>query len=751
MADTVPSAAPSRRAHPVGSAPRHTPPKAARRPVELVAHGDVRVDDFYWLRDRDDPEVIAYLEAENAFTAAQMAGSERLTESLFTEMVARIKETDLSVPVRKGPWLYYGRTQEGNNYGIHCRRPVPADPDPDPGEGTSSPVADEIPDDEQVLLDENALARGHDYFALGILEVSPDHRWLAYSTDTTGGERFEMRFVDLEGGVESPESIEDTTYGAAWANDNATVFYVRVDQAMRPFQLWRHRVGGQPEADVLVYEEPDDHFYLGVGRTRDDAFVLLHLESKMTTEVHRLAADEPEGAFVVIERRRHGVEYHVDHDHRGSGDGGRFLIVTNDGAEDFRLVEVQDSSPSREHWREVIPHRPGIRLDGIDAFAGHLVVYERERAETRIRVIDAETGVSRTVAQPESPSTVWAGANPEYASEVLRYEYSSLVTPRSIFDLDLRSGSTTLRKRQPVLGAFRAEEYRTERRWAKSEDGTDVPISLVYRPDLVPGPEGGRPSPCLLYGYGSYEASMDPIFSSLRLSLLDRGFVYAIAHVRGGGELGRRWYEEGRLSSKPNTFIDFVACARALVDEGWTTPDMLVARGGSAGGLLMGAVANRAPELFRAIVAEVPFVDCLTTILDESLPLTVLEWEEWGNPVADASIYRLMKSYSPYDNVRVDAPDATSIRYPAILATGGLTDPRVGFWEPAKWAAKLRMANPENKVLLKTELEAGHGGPSGRYDAWRDEAFVYTFVLTALGLDSSTPDPDVPSGGRSAG
>jgi len=687
--------------------------------VELEAHGDVRIDDWYWLADKEDPAVIEHLVAENTYTEAVTAATADLRDQLFNEMVARIEETDLSVPARKGRWLYYSRTVEGSSYGIHCRRPA----------GTG----DEAEGDEEVILDENLLAEGHDYFAIGNLAISPDHRWLAYSTDTSGGERYTMRFRDLDNGDESTESLGDTSYGVAWANDNATVFFVRVDEAMRPHQLWRHQVGTDPSGDVLVYEESDERYYLGVGRTKDDRYILCGLDSKVTSEVRVLSADDPGGQFTVIEPRRQGIEYSVDHD-RGDPDKGRqgrFLIVTNDGAEDFRLMAAPDDAPGRTSWTEVNPAREGIRLDAVDPFANHLVVYEREDGETRIRVIDAVTGVSTPVDQPETPSTVWGGANPEYDSTTLRYEYTSLVTPRSVFDLDLETGQLELRKRQPVLGDFDPNRYTTERRWARAEDGTRVPISLVYRTEMV---AAGAGAPCLLYGYGSYEASMDPTFSSLRLSLLDRGFVFAIAHVRGGGEMGRRWYEDGKFLSKPNTFSDFVACARTLVDEGWTSPDRLVSRGGSAGGLLMGAVANLAPDLFRAIVAEVPFVDCLTTILDDTLPLTVLEWEEWGNPVEDPEVYAVMKAYSPYDNVRSVDQDGEAVRYPDILATGGLSDPRVGFWEPAKWVAKLRTANPENRVLLKTEMEAGHGGPSGRYDAWKDEAFVYAFILETLGL-----------------
>ncbi len=706
------------------------PPVPERRPTPLEAHGDVRVDEWYWLRDRDDPAVLDHLRAENAHTEAATAHTAAFQEALYDEIVARIEETDLSVPSRKGPWLYYHRTEEGKQYGIHCRRPAAG-----AGADEVLPPGSPPPADEQVILDENALAGDHDYFALGNLSVSPDHRWLVYSTDVTGGERYTLRVLDLDRGELSPEAIEDTSYGCAWFDDNATILYVRVDEAMRPHQLWRHRVGSDPAADKLVLEEPDEHFFLGVGRTRDDRFVVCALDSKTTSEVHVLEAGDPDGTFRPLAPRRPGVEYHVEHDRAGRDGTGRFLVTTNDGAPDFRLLDAPDDPADPSSWTEVLPHRPGVRLEGVDAFAGHLVVYERDGGESRARVVDRATGASAPITQPESPSTVWGAANPEYDSAVVRYEYTSLVTPRSVFDLDMASGERRLRKRQPVLGDFDPTSYRTERRWVAAGDGVEVPVSLVWRADMVgevPGANG--PSPCLLYGYGSYEASMDPTFSSIRLSLLDRGFVYAIAHVRGGGELGRRWYEGGKLAAKPHTFSDFVACARALEDAGVTAPDRLVARGGSAGGLLMGAVANAAPELFRAIVAEVPFVDCLTTMMDPTLPLTVTEWEEWGNPVEDEAIYRVMKSYSPYDNVRATDEHGRPVRYPDILATAGLSDPRVGFWEPAKWVARLRAANPENRVLLRVELDAGHGGPSGRYEAWRDEAFVLAFVLDAVGM-----------------
>lgn len=690
---------------------RPAPPVAPRRPTLLVAHGDERVDDWYWLREREDPEVVAHLEAENAYTRAMTAPTSELAAQLYEEIVARIQESDLSVPVRRGPWLYYSRTEEGRQYAIHCRRPVDTPEEADPGA-------------EQILLDENAVAPPEGFFALGGFAVSPDHSLLAYATDTTGAERYTLRFRDLDSGAATDlgDVVPDVYYGLAWASDDATVFYTRPDGAMRPHQLWRHQLGTAPEEDVCVHEEPDERFYVGVSRTKDGCFILLHIESKVTTEIRVLPADRPDGEFRVLEGRRPGVEYDVAHL------GDDFFLVTNDEAENFRLVAAPDDDPGRSYWRDVVAHRADVKLDGIEVFAHHVALFERAEASTRIRVLRLEDGEIHTVEQPEPVSTAWGGPNPELGSPYLRYEYTSLVSPRSVYDYDLDSASATLRKRQPVLGGYDQSLYVTTRLWATAEDSTQVPISLVHRRGLA---RDGR-APALLYGYGSYEASMDPVFSSVRLSLLERGFVFAIAHVRGGGEMGRSWYEDGKLLNKTHTFTDFVACARHLVAEGWTSPSHLVARGGSAGGLLMGAVANLAPDLFRAIVAEVPFVDCLTTVSDESLPLTVFEWEEWGNPVDDPSVYTCMRSYSPYDNV-------VEQRYPDLLVTAGLNDPRVAYWEPAKWVQKLRAADPDNRVLLKTEMGAGHQGPSGRYEAWRDEAFVLAFILSSVGIAQADP------------
>ncbi len=702
--------------------PEQGPPVADRRPTVLEVHRDRRIDDWFWLRDREDPEVLGLLEAENAFTERQTAHLAGLRHELFTEIKARIVETDLSVPVSKGPWWYYERTVEGCDYVIHCRLPVEG-----PGYRLDNPpvVAEVERADEQVLLDENLLAEKHRYLDVANIAVSPDHTLLTYAIDTTGDERFTLRVRDLESGDDLADTIEGTSYSVAWANDNITIFYTRPDAANRPYQLWRHRVGTAPHEDTLVLEEPDGRFHLGVGRTKDGEYVVVEMHSRITSEVRVVPADRPEADPRTVEPRSQGVEYGLEHH------GGTFILLTNDHAENFRVIATPAHSPSRHSWSELIPHRSKVRLEGVEVFAGHVVTYERRQGVARIRVIPLPEEGSRwegelpegyLVPCPEMPSSSWGGSNPEFTSTSLRYEYSSLVTPRSVYDLDLQSGQAVLRKRQPVLGGYEPAHYATERQWATAPDGTEVPMSIVYRRDVA---RDGT-APCLLYGYGAYEYSIDPVFSSLRLSLLDRGFVFVIAHVRGGGELGRHWYEEGKLLRKPNTFTDFVACARQLVASGWTAFECLVARGGSAGGLLMGVVVNLAPELFRAVVAEVPFVDCLSTMIDDTLPLTVIEWEEWGNPAADPDVYRVMKSYTPYENVG-------PTRHPDLLVTAGLEDPRVGYWEPTKWVQKLRAADPTGRVLLKIELGSGHAGPSGRYEAWKDEAFVLSFVLDAVG------------------
>jgi oligopeptidase B len=680
------------------------------------------------MRERDDPEVLAYLKAENDYTEGDLSPLSGLRQELFEEMKARIKETDMSVPARRGPWWYYSRTEEGRDYAIHCRRPA--------REPNELPPAGEPGEEEEILLDENALAAGSDYFAVGGAAVSHDHQWLAYSTDRAGDEKYELRFRPLDTRLTpsaAPEAVPDTSYGLAWAADGSVVFYVRMDEAHRPFQLWRHALGSDPAEDVLVYEEADRRFSLGTGTTRDEAWVLVTLHSTNTTEYLALPSDDPLAQPVPVMARREGVEYALDH--LRSGDSGWFVALTNDEAKDFRVVAAPDTAlGAAGGWREVVPHRPGVRVEDVDAFTGALVLSERAEAETRVRVVplprDGEPfghagadvlSSGWIVTSTDTPATTWVGANPEPDAPALRIGRTSLVTPSSVLQVEFDSRDETLLKQEPVLGEFDPARYVSSRRWADAPDGIRVPVSLVHRRDVT------LPAPCVLYGYGAYEVSIDPAFSHHRLSLLDRGVVFAIAHVRGGGEMGRAWYEDGKMEHKANTFSDFVACARHLVASGVAQADALAGRGASAGGLLIGAVANEAPELFRALVAQVPFVDVVTTMLDDTIPLTVGEWEEWGNPLADQAAYQRMLGYSPYDNVSDQA-------YPDLLVTAGLNDPRVAYWEPAKWVAKLRATSPATRVLLRTELGAGHGGPSGRYDAWREEALVLAFLLDALGV-----------------
>ena len=672
----------------------------------LRAHGDERIDDYYWLRERDQPDVRRYLEEENAYTESSVRHLAGLRARLFEEIRGRVQETDTSVPAPKGRWSYYARTIEGRQYRVHCRHPSGRAELPDPFAplGTAGEI---------VLLDENEMAVGHDYFALGGLTVSPDHRIAASAIDTTGAEQFTLRFRDVDAGRDLADEIPATSYGLAWANDEETIFYTRPDATNRPFQVWRHRLGDSD--DVLVYEEPDERYFVAIGRSRSDRFVLIASQSKTTSEVHLVDVDDPSTPVRLVAPRRSGVEYHVEH-HRSTG-GDRLFIVTNDIAENFRLVVADLDRP--DDWREVIPGRDDVRLDAVDAFAGHLVLQERSEGLTRLNVLRLDDEEMHELELPDPVFTAALGVNLEFDATTVRVQYTSLVRPPTTYDYDLERRTLTLVKQQAVLGGFDPADYTSARLWATAPDGVRVPISVVHRVDTPP--DGTHP--CLLYGYGAYEISIDPTFSAARLSLLDRGFTFAIAHVRGGGEMGRGWYDNGRLARKPNTFTDFLACADELLASGYADARRLVARGGSAGGLLMGAVANMRPETFRAIVAEVPFVDCLTTMLDTSLPLTVTEFDEWGDPGSDPDVYELIKSYAPYENVR-------AAEYPAMLVTAGLNDPRVQYWEPAKWVAKLRTVAPGSAPLLfKTELGAGHAGPSGRYDAWREEAFVLAFVL----------------------
>jgi oligopeptidase B len=715
------------------------PPVAERR-EHLVERPGGRVDDpYHWMRDRDDPAVRAHLEAENDYTDAHLAPLDGLIDTVFEEIKGRVQETDATAPVLRvsrpveGParsWSYYRRTVEGQQYGIHCRRPAPdgvTDPRDLPLE-LRRPVDPEAPPaDEQVLLDENVEAADHDYFRLGGFAVSPDHRLAAELVDMTANEVYRVRIRDLDTGeLISDEEVPRAGYGIAWYGDSRTFLYTVPDDTWRPYEVRRHVVGTDAAEDEVVYREDDERFWLGLGRTRSDRFLVIGVGSKITSEWHLLDASDPTGSTTLVAARETGVEYDVDHR------GDDLLIVTNaDGAEDFKLVTAPVATPGREHWRDLVPHRPGIRLDDVQAFADHLVLHERTEARTQLRIVDPATGEGEIVEVDEEVSSTGTGSNPDFHSRVLRFGYTSLTTPTQELDLDLDTGERVLLKQQPVRGGYDRDRHVTWREWATAPDGTRVPISLVRRADVAL--DGS--APCVLYGYGAYEISLDPWFSPARLSLLDRGVVFAVAHVRGGGELGRRWYEAGKFLDKPNTFSDFVACADHLVEQRVTARDRLAIRGGSAGGLLIGAVLNLRPDVAAAAVAEVPFVDVLNTMSDPSVPLTVVEYEEWGDP-NDPTYFEAMASYSPYDNVR-----ATD--YPAMYVTAGLNDPRVQYWEPAKWVARLRTtATGGGPILLRTELGAGHGGRSGRYEAWRDEARVLAFVLDRIGVDTDAVRPD---------
>jgi oligopeptidase B len=699
------------------------PPIAKRVPSKRTHHGDTVIDDYAWLADPEDPEVIAYLEAENAYTEATTAGLASLRAAVFDEIKARTQETDLSVPVRKGDWWRYARTVEGLQYPIHCRRRVL------PGEVTPPLADDGAPlDGEEILLDGNELAAGKEFFSLGALLVSPDDRLLAYSTDFSGNERYTLRVKDLASGQVLADEIPNTSYGCAWSLDGSALFYVTVDDAWRPYRVHRHIIGTPAEQDAVVFEETDERFWIGLGLTRSERYVQIHTSSKLTSEVWMLDAAAPMGEFTVVAPRRQGVEYEVEDALE------RLLILHNDGAENFEISTAPlPGAPDAHVWTPLIPHDPATRLLSVDAFADYIVVYFRRGGLTGLRVLPAtgDVAAAREITFPEPVYTVGPGSNPEFATGTYRLGYNSMVTPGSVYDYDLATGELTLLKRQVVLPAADGTEYDPAgyeqfREWATAPDGTRVPVSLVCRKGT---PRDGS-APCLLYGYGSYEHSLDPNFSIPRLSLLDRGFVYAIAHVRGGGEMGRPWYEHGKMLEKKNTFTDFVACAAHLVAGGWTSTERLIARGGSAGGLLMGAVANLAPGQFKGIVAQVPFVDALNSILDPSLPLTVTEWEEWGDPLHDPEVYAYMKSYTPYENV-------TGAEYPAIFALTSLNDTRVLYHEPAKWTARLRATAKGGPFLLKTEMEAGHGGRSGRYNAWDEEALVAAWTITTATDDGA--------------
>jgi oligopeptidase B len=687
------------------------PPGARLEPVEHVLHGDRRVDDYAWLRHKEDPEVLAYLNAENAYTDAVLRPTEDFQEKLYQEMLGRILQTDLSVPYRLRGYRYYTRTEIGKQYAIYCRQ---RDSDGSP---------------EQLLLDLNILAEGHSFLGLGSFDVSDDNHLLAYSTDTTGFRQHTLQIKDLRNGETLPKRIERVT-SVAWAADHRTIFYTIEDETTkRSYRLYRH-VLGSTEADALVFEETDERFRIQVDRTRSSAFLLLTIASHTTSEVRFLPAGEPSGEFRLIANREDNHEYYADH-HPGptGGPSDIFYIRTNSGGRTFRVMKVPVADARRKFWREVIPNRPEVMIAAVEAFKNHLVLSEREDGLPYLRIVDLTAEApnaleaSHRIEFTEPAYNASFGTNPEFDPNHVRFQYESFITPRSVFDYDVATRNRVLRKQQPVLGGYDPALYVSERTHATASDGARVPVSIVYRRDT---PRDAS-APLLLYGYGSYGISIPVGFSSNRFSLLDRGITYAIAHIRGGGELGKPWHDAGRLRNKRNTFTDFIAAAEHLIAERYTSPEKLIIEGGSAGGLLMGAMANMRPDLFRMVISHVPFVDVLNSMLDASLPLTVGEYEEWGNPqIVDDYFY--MKSYCPYTNLERKA-------YPTMLVKTGLNDSQVMYWEPAKYVAKLRtLKTDSNALLFKINMGAGHGGASGRYDYLREIALDYAFLLTQLGI-----------------
>jgi oligopeptidase B len=668
-----------------------------REPHVTQIHGYTLTDDYFWLRDKTNPEVLKYLEAENTYTEQVMQPTKALQETLYSEMLGRIKQTDLSVPSRLGDYLYYSRTEEGKQYPIMCRRKGSMD----------AP--------EELLLDLNALAEGHSYLGVGAYVVSDDGHWLAYSLDTTGYRQFTLHVKDLRTGRTSSEQI-DRVGSVVWSSDNRTLFYTTEDPvSKRSNKVWRHVVGAS--ASELVFDERDELFDVAVSRSLDRKIIFFGSFAKTTSEQRFLASDNPAGEFRIILPRQAGHEYDTDHYE------GRLYIRTNKRAKNFRVVSAPLEDPSEARWASFIDANPAVKIESMTFFARYGVVNEREGGLSFLRVIDMKTRASHRITTEESDYALALAVNPEYYTDTVRFAYQSMVTPSSVYDYRMDTRERTLLKRQEVLGGYDPAQYEAMRVWATSRDGTRVPISLVYRKGLV---LDGH-APLLLYAYGSYGISMSPAFSSGRLSLLDRGFVYALAYVRGGGELGEEWREQGRMMHKMNTFTDFIDCAGYLVASGFTSPDRLVIQGGSAGGLLVAAVANMRPDLFKAVVAQVPFVDVMNTMLDASLPLTTSEYIEWGNP-NEKPAFDYMITYSPYDNVKAQA-------YPAMLVHVSLNDSQVAYWEGAKLVARLRaMKTDSNPLLLKANLGAGHGGASGRYDALRETAFTMAFMLQQVGL-----------------
>lgn len=700
------------------------PPIAKQEALIREFHGRSFVDEYEWMRNKESQDTLDYLNAENTYTEAKTAHLKQLTENVFEEIKSRVKQTDMSVPSRSGDYWYYGRSEEGKEYGFSCRIPVSEGQDP-----WEPPVIPEEgkPEGEQILLDNNALAEGHDYFALGAASVTKSGRFLAYSTDTEGDERFELFIKDLETGKLLDDHLTDIFYGATWAGEDY-IFYQKVDDAWRPDTVWRHKVGTAQSDDVCVFTEADERFRVGVGSTRSEKYLIIAVGSPLTSEYWVLDMDNPEGEFEVLWERETGVEYDIDHVVRGGKD--QWLVTHNAHGPNFEVSWVDANANPLPGIRDLdilVPHNDDVRIEGVDTYRDFATLSYRRGGIPRVAVmqlVDDHFGDFEEINFDEEIYSAGSAGNPEWDAPVIRLSYTSYTQPAQLFQYRIATGERTLLKEQEVPGGYNADEYEAYREWAIAKDGTQIPVSIVKRKDLATD----NPRPALLYGYGSYEASMDPGFSVSRLSLLDRGMLYVVAHVRGGGEMGRLWYDEGKLMAKKNTFTDFIDVADHLINNQLTSPEVLVAEGGSAGGLLVGAVANMAPDRFKGIQAVVPFVDPLTSILKPELPLTVGEWEEWGDPYHDPDVYDYMATYAPYENVA--AQD-----YPDILAVTSLNDTRVLYVEPAKWIAKLRQVATGGEFLLKTEMAAGHGGVSGRYARWHQTAFEYAWTINkATGL-----------------
>ncbi len=676
------------------------PPKAEIVPKALTLHGHTRVDDYYWLNERENPKVLQYLEAENAYARAVLKPLEPLEQKLYGELVGRIKQTDLSVPYREDGYYYYARYEEGKDYPVYCRK-----------KGSLEGA-------EEVLLNVNEMAQGHGYYSVGGLEVSPDNRMLSYGVDTVSRRKYSLRFKDLATGETLPDEIANTTGAAAWAGDNKTVFYTQIDDTtLRPQKIFRHVLGTPAETDVLIFHEADETFTVEAYTTKSKRFIFIASSHTLSNEYRFIPADKPTAEFTIFQPRERDLEYGVDHY------GDKFYVRTNMGAKNFRLMTASLDRTGKADWVELVPHRDDVFLEGFELFKGALVLEERRKGLLQIRIMPWDKSPEHYLDFGEATYTAGTTTNREFDTDWVRYAYTSLTTPMSTFDYNMVTREKKLMKQEEVLGGFDRENYQAERLYAPARDGVEVPVSLVYRKGFV---KDGK-APCLLYGYGSYGASMDAYFDSNRLSLLDRGFVYAIAHIRGGQELGRAWYEDGKLLKKKNTFTDFIDCAEYLVAQKFTAPARLFAEGASAGGLLMGAVVTMRPDLFKGALVGVPFVDVITTMLDTSIPLTTGEFDEWGNP-AVKEYYDYMLTYSPYDRVEAKA-------YPAMLVTTGWQDSQVQYFEPAKWVAKLRaMKTDTNPLLLWTNMEAGHGGVSGRFRGLKQTAMEYAFVLDLAGI-----------------